>query len=140
MVMQIATAVVRLVSGDVVEIEISSSGCGRCSEPGGCGGQNLSRALCGTPKRFWIKNSIGASTGDSVRVAIDSSGVHQAATITYVLPLGALLCGAMLGSMFGNISSVIGGIGGLVIAWFHLSHHKLELNSPVLIERLSKPE
>ena len=136
--MQITVAKVCAVEGGMAEIELSSFGCGRCSEPGGCGGQSVSRALCGSAKRFWVINSVRAVPGDHVRVGIESSDVRQVATSAYVIPLMYLLGGSLLAAPFGSLSSIFGGVVGLALAWYRLiSCKKSVFRQPQLTERIA---
>ncbi|HRE15717.1 MAG TPA: SoxR reducing system RseC family protein, partial [Rhodocyclaceae bacterium] len=85
------TAKVTALEGAEVWLEIAATGCGRCNEPGGCGGQKLSGLLASGPKVYRVKNSIGAKVGDCVRLGIPASTLRRGATLVYVLPLLALV-------------------------------------------------
>lgn len=116
--------------GDYALVRMDESGCGRCHEPGGCGGQNLSRMLCSTPRVFRVPNPGGAKAGDRVRVAVDSQSVSRSAVFAYVLPLLALFAGALVGMAFaGEAGSIAGAALGLLAAWFSL-RRRLALRGP----------
>ena len=59
-------AIVREINQADALVEIEQGGCGRCHEPGGCGGQQLTQMFCSTPKTYRVANEIGAGVGDRV--------------------------------------------------------------------------
>lgn len=130
--MQTVVAVVRSVSGTEAEVEVLAGGCGRCQEPGGCGGQSLTQAFCGR-KRYRIGNVLGAQIGQRVRLGIDEVQVRSAANRAYLLPLVGLLGGALLGSVFGTLTSVAGATVGLVVAWLRLVYVRRDGPLPRMI-------
>lgn len=114
--MQTIVAVVREIHGATAYVDVESGGCGRCHEPGGCGGQHLTQALCST-KRFRVANALGAGIGDRVRLGIDEARLRSAAHRAYLMPLALFLAGALLGAPFGSVPSVSGAFAGLLLAW-----------------------
>lgn len=99
----------------LVEIE-PESGCGRCYESGGCGGANISRMACSSAPRSWrVLNPRGALVGETVTVAIAEGAVGMGASIVYVVPLAALITGAVLGANLGaDTGAMIGAGAGLI--------------------------
>lgn len=71
--------------GDLAIVDITpTTGCGRCHEPGGCGGGLLTGE--GACKRSYrIANSIGAVAGDSVIVSIQDGRVLATALYMFFL-------------------------------------------------------
>lgn len=113
--------VVRAIDGGEAVVEVEQGGCGRCHEPGGCGGQQLTQALCSGPKTYRVNNPAGAGIGEQVTVAVASGAVRRGANLAYVLPLLALVGGAAIGTQaVGDLGGIVGGSTGLVVAWFFL--------------------
>lgn len=116
-----APGIVRVVDGEWAEVEILQSGCGRCHETGGCGGQNLSQALCSKPKHYRVANPKQLPVGSEVHVILGLAAVRQSATLAYVLPLLALILGAMLGqAVAGELAAILGALLGIVLSWLYL--------------------
>lgn len=111
-------ALVRALDGETALVEVQGGGCGRCHESGGCGGHHLTQVLCGAPRTYRATNPFGAQVGDEVMVGIPARVVWIGATWGYVLPVLALLTGALAGMALGGESAAMwGGGGGLVLAW-----------------------
>jgi len=116
-----AQGTISALDGEYAIVRMDEAGCGRCHEDGGCGGNNLGKMLCSTPRTFRVLNPGKAAVGDSVRVAIADGAVRRSATYAYGLPLLALFAGALGGAaLAGDLGSIFGGIGGLLAAWFGL--------------------
>jgi sigma-E factor negative regulatory protein RseC len=96
-----AEAVVTRIEGTdaMVEVGHRSTGCGRCHEPGGCGGgSNLFGQLFGTRTSiFRVRNSIGAQVGERVLVGVGDREILRTALVTYFLPIVLLVAGAFGG-------------------------------------------
>ncbi|MGB4911333.1 MAG: SoxR reducing system RseC family protein [Candidatus Dechloromonas phosphoritropha] len=137
-------AVVREVNqaGTLVEVQ-EQRGCGRCHEPGGCGGQQLTQIFCSTPKTYRVANAIGAVVGDRVTIAISAGSVRRSANLAYVLPLTATIAGAMLGMLLGDDpGAMLGGLAGLLVAFLHVRHRAaagtgFPANHPHIVARSS---
>ena len=109
--------VVSEVSGGVATVEVmATSGCGRCHEPGGCGGGLLNGAKA-CAKKYEVENSIGAKPGDEVTLVAPDGAVLTAALWAYGLPCFAAIAGAALGLAFSGSesASVLGGLAGLLV-------------------------
>jgi sigma-E factor negative regulatory protein RseC len=114
--------VVQSVTGGIatVAVTVSTGGCGRCHEPGGCGGQNLSRSLCAPVKTIDLANTANAKVGELVFVQIDESTLRGFTTRVYVFPVIAVLLGAGIGNLLtdkGSIGAVLGAIAGFALAF-----------------------
>lgn len=135
----------------LVRLEFAvNSGCGRCSEPGGCGGVSLAQPLCSKPKSMVVSDPIGLSVGDRVRVSIPDTMLSRGITRTYVVPLVLFFLGSFSGAallpdllpMQWQVSNDIGGmIGaglGLIAAWVQLSvsQRRAPMATPRILERL----
>lgn len=113
-----AQGIITEVDGEHAVVRMDESGCGRCHEPGGCGGQNIGRMFCATPRTFRVANPQKLVVGDRVRVAIADGAVRQTAALAYGLPLAALLLGALLGARLGGEpGGIVGAVAGLVCGW-----------------------
>ncbi|NJD24584.1 MAG: SoxR reducing system RseC family protein [Betaproteobacteria bacterium] len=118
---QTIRAIVRAIDGEQALVEVEEGGCGRCHETGGCGGQNISRALCGGPRSYRADNAIGARVGEHVTVAIGAGAVRRSANLAYVFPLFAALAGAVAGTaLAGEGGAIAGTAGGLFLGFVRL--------------------
>lgn len=109
------------VDGDDALVRMDEGGCGRCREPGGCGGNNVASLLCATPRTFRVPNPDGRAVGERVRVRVLAGSVSRSALYAYAFPLLALLVGALAGSALAGEAGAIGGaIAGLLVGWLGL--------------------
>lgn len=140
--MKLTRAIVRSVSGAEAIVEIESTGCGRCDEPGGCGGGKKADLFCRS-RTYRVLNPVGAHAGELVNVAIADGVIAQSATRAYVVPLLCLLFGAVLGRLLGD--STLGEaatIGGAVLGlaagwrWLHVGGHgRRPVPRPTIVAR-----
>lgn len=104
--------------GEHAFVRIADEGCGRCHEPGGCGGSSLTRAFCSSRRIYRVWNPGGANPGDEVVIAISDRTLLRSAVAGYVLPLLGLFLGAVLGlKCAGEPGSMLGAALGLIAAW-----------------------
>lgn len=96
-----------------VRVDDQPAGCGRCQEPGGCGGARIAYAFGKPDDIFQVDNPQRFSAGDHVRLQIDDGAALGAAAISYGLPTLAALIGAGVGTWW---SGNAGAVGGLVVA------------------------
>ena len=108
------------------------NGCGRCHETGGCGGANISRMMCSAPTQWRVLNPRGARVGEEVRIAVADGAVGAGALIVYVMPLGLLLAGAVLGTaLFSEEGAIAGSLAGLLGGWVVMrNQQKRRLEDP----------
>ncbi len=108
-----------------VRVDDRPSGCGRCNEPGGCGGARISYAFGRPNEVFEVHNAELFEAGDRVVLTIQDGAALRAAFATYGAPtLGAIL-GAALGTwLAGDTGAAIGLVGGVVVA-FHLARQRV---------------
>lgn len=112
------SAIVTAIDGDHAVVRTEEERCGRCHEQGGCGGANIGRMLCAAPKQWRVLNPRGAAVGERVRIAIADGAIRSSALLIYILPLGLLIAGAVLGSFLGDEPGAIAGsLLGLLVAW-----------------------
>lgn len=103
----------------IIEVAVRENGCGRCHEVGGCGGQNLSRALCDRKRTITVANTLGVVVGERVQVGMDDVAIGAMATRVYVVPLIGILLGGALGQALvshGSVGGVVGALGGFAAA------------------------
>lgn len=120
-------AVVTRVEGPLAWVKVTAEGegCGRCHEPGGCRTGMLNEVLGGRCREYAVANELAAVTGARVAVEVPDGLPLRAAGWAYGLPLLALLGGAALGSLLtaGDLGSVVGAAGGLLLAWLVVGRH-----------------
>ena len=119
-----APGTVTEVDGDYAIVLMDETGCGRCHEEGGCGGNNLGKMFCNSPRTFRVANPGKARVGDRVKVVIAAGAVRRSAALAYGLPLLALFAGALGGSALGGEQAAIAGaLVGLLCSWLVLRYH-----------------
>lgn len=117
---------VTAVDGEYAIVRMDESGCGRCHEEGGCGGNNIGKMFCSTPRTFRVLNPGNAVVGDHVHVTIADGVVRRSAARAYGLPLLALFVGAIGGNaVAGEPGAIIGAFSCLLAAWFLLRRAQL---------------
>ncbi len=93
-----------------------SSACGHCPSRSCCA------VLGGDLKSVDVSNPIGAKRGQQVRIGISSKAVLKASFILYIVPILALIFGAMLGKYLApqhnEIWAVFVGVGFFVGSYF----------------------
>ncbi|MCH8895010.1 MAG: SoxR reducing system RseC family protein [Proteobacteria bacterium] len=80
----------------------SRAGCERCAEGKGCGGGLLSKLLGDRLFQLRVPVSVGISVGDQVQLGISEGALLGAACLMYLLPLLALISGALIGDFLGG--------------------------------------
>ncbi|MGB0128232.1 MAG: SoxR reducing system RseC family protein [Rhodocyclaceae bacterium] len=141
-------AVVTRIEGTDVMVELAnrSAGCGRCHEPGGCGGgSNLFGQLFGTRTSvFRVRNSIGAQVGERVLVRLGEREILRTALAAYFLPIVLLVAGAFGGMVLAETpndsAAFTGGIVGfaagvLAVTIYQSRARKSGSLQPVLTRR-----
>ena len=116
-----APGVVTAIDGEYALVRMDETGCGRCHEPGGCGGQNIAQMFCRQPRIYRILNSAKSRVGDRVTVVIASDAVRRSAFLAYGAPLLALFLGAFGGLLLaGETGAIAGALVGLFGMWLLL--------------------
>lgn len=116
-----APGIIIELDGEYAMVRMDEAGCGRCHEPGGCGGNNIGKMFCNAPRVFRVLNPEQAAVGTQVTIAIAEGAVRRSAVLAYGLPLLALFLGAFCGSLVdGESGAIIGAICGLLSAWIGL--------------------
>lgn len=113
-----AKGIVTALDGEYAFVRMDDAGCGRCHEPGGCGGVNIGKMLCTTPQVFRVLNPDQTTIGQRVGVTIPDGVVRKSALLAYGIPLLMLLAGACFGTaMAGDIGALSGAGVGLVASF-----------------------
>jgi len=125
-----AQGTITAVEGKYAIVRMDETGCGRCHEDGGCGGNNIGRMFCSAPQTFRVLNPINAAIGDHVKVTIADGTVRRSAVFAYGFPLLALFVGAIGGSeLAGEVGSIAGAVSGLLLAWLVLRYFQIRTAS-----------
>ena len=110
--------VVKIEDGATFVEAQTSGGCGgnRC-ETQGCSTAVLTRLFSQQPKSLQVNNPIDAVVGEHVIVGLEEGAFLKSSVVAYLLPLAALIAGAVLGMHFagaGETRDLYAGVGGLV--------------------------
>lgn len=101
------------------------SSCGSCAAKG-CGTGALAQVLGGRPLRLRVRNAASAAVGDRVVLGLEESALVRGSVALYLVPLLALLGGALLGEgwaasigLVPDLSALLFGAGGFALgmAW-----------------------
>ena len=100
--------------------------------PGGCGSEDCATQTCSTavltrlfsqtPKPLRAKNPIDANVGERVMVGLEEGAFLKSSLLAYVLPLLALVLGAVLGMQLSggteqrDLYAALGGLAGLLFS------------------------
>lgn len=118
-----AHGTITALDGDYALVRMDETGCGRCHEHGGCGGNNIGKIFCSAPRTFRVLNPRNSVIGERVTIAIAEGAIRRTAALVYGLPLLALFVGALGGSaLAGETGAIIGSITGLLFSWLLLRH------------------
>jgi sigma-E factor negative regulatory protein RseC len=121
-----APGTITALDGNYAIVLMEEAGCGRCHEEGGCGGNNLGKMLCGSPRTFRVLNQGNSAIGDRVTIVIAEGAVRRSATLAYGLPLLTLFVGTLTGSaLAGETGAIVGAIVGLTSAWLALHYAQI---------------
>jgi sigma-E factor negative regulatory protein RseC len=95
----------------VIEVEALPSACAKCGDKGGCGKPQ------GGPRRYAVRNTIGARVGDRVVLSVPQGAVLKAAVLSYLMPLVFVIGGAAAAmALFGDgLPTVAGAASGLLV-------------------------
>ena len=118
-----AKGVIVALEGEYALVQVDQSGCGRCHEVDGCGGNPLNKLFGETSRRFRVMNPGNSVVGDCVTLVMAEGSIRRGAVQAYVLPLIGLFTGAFLGlALAGEPGAMLGALTGLFIAVLILRH------------------
>lgn len=133
-------AVVTRVEGEFAFIEVreGSAACGSCGGKSQCGKSQTG------PRRYAVRNIVGAAPGDTVVVSVPEGAVLRAAALTYLMPVLLVLSGAGFAARwFGDGLPAVGGaVAGLllgILALRLLSRRAMCAREPKLAFALKRP-
>jgi sigma-E factor negative regulatory protein RseC len=111
------------------------SSCGSCSAKG-CGTGALSKVLGRRSQRLRVRNPIDARPGDAVVLGIDEQALLRGSLAVYIVPLLAMLAGALLGEVLApqwgsepETLSLLLGLAGLAAGFFWLHRYNRRLSA-----------
>jgi sigma-E factor negative regulatory protein RseC len=115
------TGTVIAARGDLAEVECQRrSTCGACAANGACGTSLLERHFGRRQILLTVHNPMGARPGDQVVVGVPEDALRTASVAAYLVPLLAMLAGALAGAGAGEswpqsaaLLEVLGGAAGL---------------------------
>ena len=128
----------------VVNITKKSSSCTQCSVNSGCGTSILSQLFKVKEQKLYLKNTVGAKTGDAIIIAIDEPDFIKASLNTYILPLLNIILFAMMAVIVSNVFHFSDGMRDLsvivlALLGLYLSRYfNLSFTKPEHILRLVK--
>ncbi len=115
------------VQGDAAWVETQrGSACGSCAAHAGCGSAALGKLIGRRPTSVRVLNTAGALPGEEVVIGIDESALVRGSVLVYLVPLLALLGGAILGEAWwrpyaggGEWPVIVAAVAGLALglAW-----------------------
>lgn len=116
-----APGTITALDGEYAIVRMDETGCGRCHEEGGCGGNSVGKLFCNAPRAFRVLNPGNSGIGERVIVVTAEGAVRRSAILAYGLPLLALFVGALGGSaVAGELGAILGSVGGLLCSWLAL--------------------
>lgn len=121
-----AEGVIIKIGQEGVFVETSrASACGGCSSKDGCGTSTLSQILGNKASIFKVLNPIGAALGERVVIGMEEAALLKSSLLVYLLPLGSLLAGAIMGGWLAPVrlqdAYAVGGmLAGLVLGFVAL--------------------
>lgn len=111
--------------GDMAEVEGQRrSTCGGCAVNGACGTSLIARYFGRRRSLLQAHNAIGAEPGDHVVFGLPEGALLEASFVAYLVPLLAMIGGAILGDYLAGLwapayaqgISVLSGFGALAVA------------------------
>ncbi|MEG1547165.1 MAG: SoxR reducing system RseC family protein [Clostridia bacterium] len=75
-----------------------------------CGHCNACFAIGSREADIEIENVLGAAAGDTVVIELHGGSVLRASLLMYGIPIVALICGVVLGSIWGDLYAALGGV------------------------------
>lgn len=138
-------AIVVEVSAEEVWVETCrQTACQSCSAKSSCGHSLLSKISSGKTQRLQVKTDKELQVGDQVVLGLDEGAFIRGSALVYLLPLLALIIGALTGdALFGHdslMSFVLAGAGLLAcfayVRWYSWRHRQDAQYQPVVLRKL----
>lgn len=135
--------VVALETGAVWVQTIRQSTCQSCSAKAGCGQGLMQRLGVGQQHGYvrCLTDDASLQVDDDVVIGVPEDAVVKSSMLVYLLPLLALLAGAVAGEAWGELASVLlaglaFGIALLVVRWYDRRHADDPTLQPVVLRAL----
>ncbi len=138
-------AIVVEVSSQEVWVETCrQTACQSCSAKSSCGHSLLSKISSGKTQRLQVKTDKELQVGDQVVLGLDEGAFIRGSALVYLLPLLALIIGALTGeALFGQdslMSFILAGAGLLAgfayVRWYSWQHRQDAQYQPVVLRKL----
>jgi sigma-E factor negative regulatory protein RseC len=98
--------------------------CGLCGQKRGCGNATWSKMVKSQPHEFTAHNAIHAQVGDAVVVGMDEHAILRSVWFLYVVPMLALILGALLADhLFANQFYVMLGAALGLLSGFYAARY-----------------
>lgn len=129
--------IVERVSGHKAVVRIQkSSACATCQSRDSC------RETSGRDMIIEVANELGAGMGDRIEISISSGSFLILSLLIYLLPIAALIAGAVAGGAFAKalhinptLASIVGGFIGIGITFYALKR----LDTSILAQKEFAP-
>ncbi|MBF0470981.1 MAG: SoxR reducing system RseC family protein [Gammaproteobacteria bacterium] len=121
-------------SGEKVWVEAERHrSCSGCSAKG-CGTSALARVVGQKRLRIEVSDPLGVAVGERVVVGVEEAGMLIGSLLIYLLPIVALILGAVVVEKLfavGELAAVAGGVGGFLLSlwWIRLRQRDDRLSS-----------
>jgi len=112
-----APGVVERIDGDSAWVRLTEiqGGCGRCHEPGGCGGARIAHAFGSPNDVFEVRTASSVNVGQSVLLVADEGAALSAAVLSYGVPTMAVLACVGVGTwVAGEAGALVGLVSSLI--------------------------
>jgi sigma-E factor negative regulatory protein RseC len=137
------TGTVVALDGEVARVRAERrGGCGGCAADGACGTSLFDRMLGRRAVLLDARNAAGARVGERVVVGVSERSLLGAALAAYLLPIAALVAGAVLGerSEGSDLGALLGAFIGFALALSWLRRYSSALaqdprRHPVVLRR-----
>jgi len=138
--------VVEVAPGEVWVETCRQSACQSCSAKSSCGHSLLSKISSGKTQRLQVNTDKVLQVGDQVVLGLDEGAFLRGSALLYLLPLVALMIGALAGeAVFGQdslMSFVLAAAGLLAgfgyVRWYSWRHRQDAQYQPVVLRKLSQ--
>ena len=124
------------------------STCGQCSVNKGCGTAVLQQVLGNKRNRMAVHSRIPVSVGDKVVLGLDEQALVNTTINVYLLPLGLLILGAIVGQQFAEyftlnhpmLWSMVVAVSGFVFGYRRAQRRSISMAAdprfrPVILRR-----
>lgn len=138
-------AIVVQVDSDTVWVETCrQSACQSCSAKSSCGHSLLSKISSGKTQRLQVQTDKTLRVGDQIVLGLSESAFMRGSALVYLLPLLAMITGALAGEHFFGQDSLLSlafaGLGLLsgfgYVRWYSWRHRQDAQYQPVVLRKI----